>query len=111
MLVNEYKPEFYDRKVRKMRNLGNVYICGSSFVMSRTDAQNGLYSNFIISRICDIKNCMYLLVIYVLLLIPPFSSTSEKSQRIIKSTKEELKREHKLSTYQVIFLIHLVTYF
>ena len=46
MLVNEYKPEFYDRKVRKMRNLGNVYICGSPFVMSRTDAQNGLYSMF-----------------------------------------------------------------
>ena len=45
MLVNEYKPEFNDRKVRKMRNLGNVYICGSPFVMSRTDAQSGLYSN------------------------------------------------------------------
>ncbi len=39
MLVNEYKPEIYDRKVRKMRNLGNVYICGSLFVMCRTDAQ------------------------------------------------------------------------
>jgi hypothetical protein len=25
-----------------MQNLGNVYICGSPFVMSRTDAQNGL---------------------------------------------------------------------
>ena len=25
-----------------MQNLGNVYICGSLFVMSRTDAQNGL---------------------------------------------------------------------
>ena len=46
MLINEYKPEFYDRKVRKMRNLSNVYICGSPFVMSRTDAQNGLYSIF-----------------------------------------------------------------
>ncbi len=49
MLVNEYKPEFYVRKVRKMRNLGNVYICGSPFVMSRTDAQNGLDSIFNIS--------------------------------------------------------------
>ncbi len=46
MFVNEYKPEFYGRKVRKMRNLGNVYICGSPFVMSRTDAQNGLYRIF-----------------------------------------------------------------
>ena len=46
MLVNEYKPEFYDREVRKMRNLGKIYICGSPFVMSRTDAQNGLYSIF-----------------------------------------------------------------
>ncbi len=46
MLVNEYKPEFYDRKVRKMQNLGNVYICESPFVMSRTDAQNRLYSIF-----------------------------------------------------------------
>jgi hypothetical protein len=25
-----------------MQNLGNVYICGSPFVMSRTDVQNGL---------------------------------------------------------------------
>jgi hypothetical protein len=25
-----------------MQNSGNVYICGSPFVMSRTDAQNGL---------------------------------------------------------------------
>jgi hypothetical protein len=25
-----------------MQNFGNVYICGSPFVMSRTDAQNGL---------------------------------------------------------------------
>ncbi len=32
MLVNEYKPEFYDRKVRKMGNLGNVYICRLTFV-------------------------------------------------------------------------------
>ncbi len=46
MLVNEYKPEFYDRKVQKMRNLSNVKICGFPFVMSRTDAQNGLYSIF-----------------------------------------------------------------
>ena len=51
MLVNEYKPEFYDRKVRKMRDLGNVYICESPFVMSRTDAQNGLYSIFKFQRI------------------------------------------------------------
>jgi hypothetical protein len=29
-----------------MQNLGNVYICRSPFVMSRTDAQNGLYSIF-----------------------------------------------------------------
>ena len=49
MLVNEYKPEFYDRKVRKMRDLGNFHICESPFVMSRTDAQNGLYSIFNIS--------------------------------------------------------------
>jgi hypothetical protein len=25
-----------------MQNLGNVYICGFPFAMSRTDAQNGL---------------------------------------------------------------------
>ncbi len=42
MLVNEYKPEFYVTKVRKMQNLGSVYNCGCPFVMSRTDAQNGL---------------------------------------------------------------------
>ena len=38
MLVSEYKPEFYVMKVQKMRNLRNVYIRGSSVVMSRTDA-------------------------------------------------------------------------
>ena len=26
MLVNKYKPGFYDRKIRKMRNLGIVYM-------------------------------------------------------------------------------------
>lgn len=29
-----------------MQNFGNVYICGSPFVMTRTDAQNGVYSVF-----------------------------------------------------------------
>jgi hypothetical protein len=33
---------FQFKKVRKMQNLGNVYIWGSPFVMSRTDAQNGM---------------------------------------------------------------------
>jgi uncharacterized protein YegP (UPF0339 family) len=33
---------FQFKKVRKMQNLGNVYIWGSPFVMSRTDAQNGV---------------------------------------------------------------------
>jgi hypothetical protein len=38
---------FQFKKVRKMQNLGNVYICGSPFVMSRTDAQSGLDMVFI----------------------------------------------------------------
>jgi hypothetical protein len=44
MLVNEYKPEFYVRKVRKMREIWAMFISAgpSPFVMSRTDAQNGL---------------------------------------------------------------------
>jgi hypothetical protein len=29
-----------------MQNLGNVYICGFPFVMSRTDGQNGLHMIF-----------------------------------------------------------------
>jgi hypothetical protein len=29
-----------------MQNLGSVYFCGSPFVMSRTDAQNGLHMVF-----------------------------------------------------------------
>ena len=37
-----------------MQNLGNIYICESSFVMSRTDAQNGLdiiwISNIVMSH-------------------------------------------------------------
>ena len=36
------KSTFQFKKVRKMQNLGNVYIWGSPFVMSRTDAQNGV---------------------------------------------------------------------
>ena len=38
---------FQFKKVRKMQNLGNVYIWGSPFVMSRTDAQNGVDIIFI----------------------------------------------------------------
>ena len=37
---------FQFKKVQKMQNLGNVYIWGSPFVMSRTDAQNGVDSIF-----------------------------------------------------------------
>ncbi len=47
MLVNEYKLEFYVMKVQKMRNFRNVYIRGSSVVMSRTDAQNVLKHLFV----------------------------------------------------------------
>jgi hypothetical protein len=46
VLVNEYKFYVSIQKVRTMQNLGNVFICGSPFVMSRTDAQNGIYSIF-----------------------------------------------------------------
>jgi hypothetical protein len=42
MLLNEYEIEFMLRKVRNIRNLGNVHIRGPHIVMSRTDAQNGL---------------------------------------------------------------------
>jgi hypothetical protein len=34
------------RKIRNIRNLGNVHIRGPHIVMSRTDAQNGLDFNF-----------------------------------------------------------------
>jgi hypothetical protein len=33
---------FQFKKVRKIQNLGNVYIWGSPFVMNRTDAQNAV---------------------------------------------------------------------
>ena len=42
MLLNEYEIEFMFRKIRNIRNLGNVHIRGPHIVMSRTDAQNGL---------------------------------------------------------------------
>jgi hypothetical protein len=41
MNINALEYTFQFKKVQKMQNLGNVYICGSPFVMSRTDAQNG----------------------------------------------------------------------
>jgi hypothetical protein len=42
MLLNEYEIEFMFRKIRNIRNWGNVHIRGPHIVMSRTDAQNGL---------------------------------------------------------------------
>ena len=54
---------FNSEKVQKMRNLGNVYICGSPFVMSRTDAQNGLDSIFKI-RTELVQWSMYLFVVF-----------------------------------------------
>ena len=49
MLLNEYEIEFMFRKIRNIRNLGNVHIRGPHIVMSRTDAQNGLDSTLTIS--------------------------------------------------------------
>jgi hypothetical protein len=46
MLLNEYEIEFMFRKIRNIRNLGNVHIRGPHIVMSRTDAQNGLDFHF-----------------------------------------------------------------
>ena len=51
MLLYEYEIEFMFRKIRNIRNLGNVHIRGPHIVMSRTDAQNGLDFHF---KICDI---------------------------------------------------------
>ena len=42
MLLNEYEIEFMFRKIRNIRNLGNVHIRGAHIVMSRSDAQNRL---------------------------------------------------------------------
>jgi hypothetical protein len=42
MLLNEYEIEFMFRKIRNIRNLGNVHTRCPHIVMSRTDAQNGL---------------------------------------------------------------------
>ena len=42
MLLNEYEIEFMFRKIRNIRNLGNVHNKSPHIVMSRTDAQNGL---------------------------------------------------------------------
>jgi hypothetical protein len=46
MLLNEYEIEFMFRKIRNVRNLGNVHIRGPRIVMSRTDVQNGLDFHF-----------------------------------------------------------------
>jgi hypothetical protein len=50
MLLNEYEIEFMFRKIRNIRNLGNVHIRGPHIVMSRTDAQNGLDFHFKVFR-------------------------------------------------------------
>ena len=46
MLLNEYEIKFMFRKIRNIRNLGNVYITGPHIVMNRSDAQNGLDFHF-----------------------------------------------------------------
>jgi hypothetical protein len=46
MLLNEYEIEYMFRKIRSIRNLGNVHIRGPHIVISRTDAQNGLDFHF-----------------------------------------------------------------
>ena len=49
MLLNEYEIEFMFRKIRNIRNLGNVHIRGPhivNIVTSRTDALNGLDFHF-----------------------------------------------------------------
>jgi hypothetical protein len=46
MLLNEYEIEFMFKKIRNIRNLGNVHIRGPHIVMSRTDAQNRLDFHF-----------------------------------------------------------------
>ena len=61
MFVNEYKLIIYCtfqfKKVRKMQNLGNVYIWGSPFVMSRTNAQTGVEIIFnVLILICVIRS-------------------------------------------------------
>jgi hypothetical protein len=56
MLLNEYEIEFMFRKIRNIRNLGNVYIRGPHIVMSRTDAQNGLGFHF---NIPNVKNIVF----------------------------------------------------
>jgi hypothetical protein len=50
MLLYEYEIEFMFRKIRNIRNLGNVHIRGphivTDIVMSRSNAQNGLDFHF-----------------------------------------------------------------
>jgi hypothetical protein len=64
MHVNEFiNCTFQFKKVRKMQNLGNVYICGSLFVMSRTDAQNGHYSIFEVLKFWFLKRSSTCLIL------------------------------------------------
>jgi hypothetical protein len=74
-LVNEYKLyvsiQKFVSKVRKMQNLGNVYIWGSPFVMSRTDAQNGadiiFNSNGLLTEreVCTVNYISFVSVFFV----------------------------------------------
>jgi hypothetical protein len=54
MLPNEYEIEFMFRKIRNIRNLGNVHIRGPHIVMSRTDEQNGYDFHFKYFLYCTI---------------------------------------------------------
>ena len=68
MLVNEYKPELHDRKVRKMRRFCNVNNCLSPFVMSRMlltlpltymyfEALHGKFHSLISNFVGYVVNC------------------------------------------------------
>jgi hypothetical protein len=56
MLLNEYEIEFMFRKIRNIRNLGNVHIRGPSRCYEQTDAQNGLDFYFNISILIGFPN-------------------------------------------------------
>jgi hypothetical protein len=65
IFINEYKLEFQFKKVRKMRNSGNVYVRGLLFAMSKTNVENRLYSIFKASSLTERINFTHACIVWL----------------------------------------------
>ena len=91
-----------------MGNLGNVCICGSPFVMSRTDGQNGLYRIFINILFSCCILCHPYITIYMHMTLIFYQCTSvsyDKRRNMNGNNTTESENFQLSSTYLVALII------